>query len=87
MTNFGKRNPLTESYFEGFIKAYLAEDRSKIKDERFNVFTREEIKDKNNSLDLCLIRDDALTNYENFSDTIESDEEVASKLEKLMIFL
>ncbi|MBP1926576.1 type I restriction enzyme M protein [Sedimentibacter acidaminivorans] len=82
MNNFGKRNPLNESHFEGFIKAYLAEDRSKVDDERFNVFTREEIKDKNNSLDLGLIRDDSLTEYEDLPDPIESAEEAASKLEE-----
>ncbi|PKM57449.1 MAG: SAM-dependent methyltransferase [Firmicutes bacterium HGW-Firmicutes-3] len=82
MNNFGKRTPLNESHFEGFIKAYLAEDRNKVDDERFNVFTREEIKNKNNSLDLGLIRDDSLTEYEDLPDPIESAEEAASKLEE-----
>ena len=43
MPSFGKRTPLTEAHFEGFTKAYQAEDRSKVEDERWNVFTREEI--------------------------------------------
>ena len=46
MPSFGKRNPLTEAHFGGFIKAYQAEDRSKVEDERWNVFTREEIAKK-----------------------------------------
>jgi type I restriction enzyme M protein len=82
MDNFGKRNPLTEKHFDGFIEAYLAEDRSKVDDERFNVFTREEIREKNNSLDLGLIRDDSLTEYEDLPDPIESAEEAANKLEE-----
>ncbi len=82
MTNFGKRNPLTENHFDGFIEAYLAEDRSKVEDERFNLFTREQVKEKNNSLDLGLIRDESLTEYEDLPDPIESAEEAASKLEE-----
>lgn len=82
MTNFGKRNPLTESHFDGFVEAYLAEDRSEVEDERFNVFTIEEIKNKSNSLDLGLIRDDSLTEYEDLPDPIESAEEAVSKLEE-----
>jgi type I restriction enzyme M protein len=82
MANFGKRNPLTEKHFDGFIEAYMAKDRSKVDDERFNVFTREEIREKNNSLDLGLIRDESLTEYEDLPDPIESAEEAASKLEE-----
>jgi len=82
MKNFGKRNLLNENHFEGFIKAYSAEDRKKVDDERFNVFTREEIKEKNNSLDLGLIRDDSLTEYKDLPDPIESAEEAANKLKE-----
>ena len=46
MPSFGKRTPLTEVHFEGFIKAYEAENRSKVEDERWNVFEREEIAQK-----------------------------------------
>lgn len=46
MPSFGKRTPLTEAHFEGFTKAYQAEDRSKVEDERWNVLTREEIAKK-----------------------------------------
>lgn len=82
MPSFGKTNPLTEEHFTDFIKAYTAEDRSKIKDERFSNFTREQIKEKNNSLDLGLIRDDSLLNYEDMQDPIESGEEVIANLEE-----
>ncbi len=82
MPNFGKTNTLKEKDFEGFIKAYRAEDRTKIEDERLSCFTREQILDKNNSLDLGLIRDDSILDYEDLQDPIESGEEVIAKLEE-----
>ena len=41
-----------------------------------------EIKNKNNSLDLGLIRDDSILDYEDLQDPIESGEEVIAKLEE-----
>jgi type I restriction enzyme M protein len=82
MPSFGKTNPLKEEHFEGFIKAYTAEDRAKITDERFSRFTREQIRDKNDSLDLGLIRDDSILDYDDLQDPIESGEEVIAKLEE-----
>lgn len=82
MQNFGKTNALKEEHFEDFMKAYTAEDRSKIEDERFNCFTREQIAEKNNSLDLGLIRDDSILDYEDLQDPIESGEEIIAKLEE-----
>lgn len=84
MPSFGKTNPLKGEHFEGFIKAYTAEDRTKVQDERFSVFTREQIKEKNNSLDLGLIRDDSVLDYEDLQDPIESGEEIAAQLEEAM---
>ncbi|MBF7097801.1 class I SAM-dependent DNA methyltransferase [Alkalibacter mobilis] len=82
MPKFGKTNPLKESNFDGFIKAYMAEDRSKVRDERFSCFSREQIKEKNDSLDLGLIRDDSILDYEDLQDPIESGEEVIANLEE-----
>ncbi|WP_078578476.1 class I SAM-dependent DNA methyltransferase [Salipaludibacillus agaradhaerens] len=82
MPKFGKRTPLTEKHFEAFVTAYEAEDRSSIKDERFNVFTREEIQKKDNSLDIGLIADESLSAYENLPDPIDSAEEAIAKLEQ-----
>lgn len=87
MQNFGKTNPLKPEHFEGFINAYTAEDRSKVQDERWNVFTREQIGDKNNSLDLGLIRDDSILDYEDLQDPIESGEEIIAQLEEAMDLL
>lgn len=82
MQNFGKTNALKEEHFYDFIKAYTSEDRTKVEDERFKCFTREHIKEKNNSLDLGLIRDDSIMDYEDLQDPIESGEEMIAKLEE-----
>ena len=81
MPSFGKRNPLTKEHFEGFIKAYTAEDRRQVEDERWNVFTREEIAKNGDSLDIGLIADESLSVYENLPDPIDSAEEAVEKLE------
>jgi type I restriction enzyme M protein len=87
MPSFGKRNPLTKEHFEEFIKAYQAEDRSKVEDERWNVFTREYIRNKDESLDIGLITDDSLSMFENLPDPIDSVDEAVSKLEQAVDLL
>lgn len=82
MPSFGKTTPLKKEHFADFEKAYLAEDRRGINDERWSVFTREEIQTKNNSLDLGLIRDDSVLDYEDLQDPVESAQEVVSRLEE-----
>ena len=64
MPSFGKRNPLTRAHFAAFEKAYRAGDRHAIEDPRWQAFSREEISDKGDSLDLGLIPDESLTRYE-----------------------
>lgn len=87
MSSFGKRNQLTMAHFEDFMKAYVAEDRSKVEDERWNVFTREEITKKDDSLDIGLIADESLSSYNNLPDPIESAEEAIAKLQQAMDLL
>ncbi len=82
MKNFGKTSPLTEAHFDGFIAAFTAADRSAVTDDRFCCFSRDQIKAKNDSLDLGLIRDDSIIDYEDMQDPIESGEEVVAKLEE-----
>lgn len=82
MPSFGKTSPLTEGHFDDFIAAYTADDRSAVSDERFSCFSRDQIKEKNDSLDLGLIRDDSIIDYEDMPDPIESGEEVVAKLEE-----
>ena len=87
MESFGKRNVLTEEHFENFVMAYTAEDRSKIKDERWNSFTRDQIKSKGYNLELGLIKDDSITSYEDLPDPIESAEDAVAKLEEATYLL
>lgn len=82
MKNFNKGNALKESHFDEFVKAYNAEDREKVEDERWNKFTREEIIEKNDNLDLGLIKDESILDYEDLPDPIESAEEAVAKLEE-----
>jgi type I restriction enzyme M protein len=82
MPSFGKTNPLKESHFDNFVKAYTAEDRRNVQDERFSVFTREQIREKGGSLDLGLIRDENALDYDGLQDPVESGEEIAARLEE-----
>lgn len=82
MPSFGKTTPLKAEHFEGFVNAYTAEDRKAVNDERWSVFTREQIKDKNDSLDMGLIRDDSILDYEDLKDPVESGEEIIAQLEE-----
>lgn len=87
MSSFGKRNQLTMAHFENFMKAYVAEDRTKVEDERWNKFTREDIAKKNDSLDIGLIADESLSSYENLPAPIDSAEEAIAKLQQAMKLL
>ncbi|ASP27129.1 MULTISPECIES: N-6 DNA methylase [Bacillus] len=87
MSSFGKRNQLTMAHFEHFMKAYVAEDRSRVEDERWNKFTREDIAKKDDSLDIGLIADESLSSFENLPDPIESAEEAIVKLQQAMELL
>ena len=84
MPAFGKTNPLKQEHFKDFITAYTAEDRHAIEDERWNVFTREEL---GNTLDKGLIRDDSVLDYEDLPDPIESGEECIAQLEEAVDLL
>lgn len=82
MKNFNKSNPLKTSHFDDFVKAYMIENREEIEDERWSRFTREEIREKGDTLDLGLIKDDSILDYEDLPDPIESAEEAVAKLEE-----
>ena len=87
MPSFGKTNPLKKEDFAGFEAAYTAKDRESVQDERWHKFTREEIAEKGNSLDLGLIKDDSLTDYDDLPDPIESAEDSIAKLSEAMDLL
>ena len=87
MKNFGKTNPLKVEHFDDFVKAYEAEDRSAVKDERWSCFTREEIANAGKGLDLGLIKDDSIVDYEDLPDPAEAAEEAAIKLGEAVAML
>lgn len=87
MPSFGKTNPLKAEHFADFEAAYEAADRHALENERFHVFTREQIAEKGNSLDLGLIRDDSVLDYEDLPDPIESGEEAIAQLEEAVDLL
>lgn len=80
MPSFGKTNPLKAETFAAFEAAYTAADRCAVNDERWSVFTREEIIAKGNSLDLGLIRDESVTDYDELPDPTASVEEALENL-------
>lgn len=93
MRSFGKTHPLAHEDFTSFEIAYTAEDRRAIDDERWHVFTRDEIRKRDsagnetNSLDIGLIRDDSIVDYDDLPDPIESAEEVVGMLEDAITLL
>ena len=87
MPSFGKTTPLKKEHFEGFVKAYTAEDRHAVDDERWSVFTREQIAEKGDTLDLGLIRDDSVLDYNDLPDPAESAQEAAANLEEAVDLL
>lgn len=87
MPSFGKTHPLAKEDFAGFEAAYQAPDRAAVQDERWQKFTREEIAQKGNTLDLGLIRDDSVLDYQDLPDPIESVREAADQLEEAVALL
>lgn len=87
MPSFGKTNPLKTEHFADFEAAFEAADRHAVQDERWNMFTREQIAQKGNSLDLGLIRDDSVVDYDDLPDPIESGEEAIAQLEEAVDLL
>ncbi|MGL1885495.1 MAG: type I restriction-modification system subunit M [Reichenbachiella sp.] len=83
MPSFGKRTPFTEKHFEDFENAYNADDRSTVKDERWNCISREYIAKKNDSLDLGLIADDSITKAEDIGEPIDIANEALSELDAI----
>ena len=89
MPSFGKTNPLKLEHFDGFKAAYTANDRHTVSDERWSCYTYEQIAEegKNHSLDLGLIRDDSMLDYDDLPDPIESGEECIAQLEEAVDLL
>ena len=82
---FGKTRPLRKADFEEFIAGY--NDPAKRTGERWSKFTREQIEKHEDSLDLGLIRDDSIKDYDELPDPIESGEEAIAQLEEAVDLL
>ena len=87
MPSFGKTNPLKAEHFAGFEAAFEAPDRRAVQDERLSVFSREQIAERGNSLDLGLIRDESVVEYAELPDPVESGEEAIAQLEEALDLL
>lgn len=87
MPSFGKTSPLKSEHFADFEKAYEADDRHAVKDERWSCFTRKQIEESGNSLDLGLIRDESVVDYNELPDPIDSAEEAVANLEEAVDLL
>jgi type I restriction enzyme M protein len=87
MPSFGKRSPLTLDHFKGFIKAFgddpygRAERQDQGETGRFRSFTREEIKKRNDSLDITWLQDDSVRNGEDLADPAEIADEILTRLD------
>lgn len=87
MPNFGKNTPLKSEHFEEFEKSFDKPWEEKEKIERWSRFTIEEIKAKNYSLDLGLIRDENQIDHDDLPNPVESAEEAIGKLEEAVDLL
>ena len=87
MPSFGVTNPLRKEHFVTFERAFEAENRYVIHDESFNVFMRTQIAEKNNSLDLGLIRDDSVVDTAELPDPIALGEDTIDNLQEAVDLL
>lgn len=92
MPSFGKTNPMTEDHYSGFVKAYEAQDRRAVDDERWRCFSYEEVlKRDKTSLDLKWIKDEdeciegSIEDLmQMLRDTLKEEQEAFAELEKLI---
>lgn len=87
MPSFGKTTPLKKEHFAAFEAAYTAEDRSAVQDERWSKVSRADIAAGGDSLDLGLIRDESLVDYDDLPDPVTSGEECIAQLEEAVDLL
>ena len=87
MPSFGKTHPLKKEDFADFIAAYEAPDRHAVQDERWHIYTRAEVAAKDDSLDLGLIKDDAIIDYEDLPAPAESARAASKSLREAAALL
>jgi type I restriction enzyme M protein len=74
-----KRHPLDESYFADFEKCYTAKTRRE--SERFHSFTREQIADRDDNLDIFWLKDESLDDADNLPEPEDLVSEAVTQLE------
>ena len=82
MPSLGKTNPLAREHFAGFEAAFTAPDRRAVTDERWSVHSREDIAARGDTLDLGLIRDESVMDYDELPDPADAAEEATGLLEE-----
>ncbi|MBN1467570.1 MAG: N-6 DNA methylase [Fusobacteriaceae bacterium] len=87
MQNFGKNTQLKPFDFKDFEDKFDKSWEEKEKIERWSRFTIDEIKAKNYSLDLGLIRDENQIDHDDLPNPVESAEEAIGKLEEAVDLL
>jgi len=86
MPSFGKRNPLTLDHFKEFIKVFgddplgKAKRRSQGEKGRFRRFTRAQIAERNDSLDISWLQDDSVRSSEELADPADIADEILAQL-------
>ncbi len=93
MRSFGKTHPLSLDDFVNFEVAFEADDRRSVEDERWNVFARDDIRkidhegNEVNNLDLGLIKDDSIIDYEDLPDPVEDARKTVGALQDVIRLL
>ena len=87
MPSFGKRSPLTLEHFQAFIAVFGKSPygRSKRTDQgekgRFRCFTREQIKKRNDSLDITWLQDDSVRSGDDLPEPSVIADEILAQLD------
>lgn len=85
MPSFGKRTPLTRDHFVEFEKAYQQKPREDEGEEgRFRCFTREQIAERGENLDISWLRDEDAEHAEDLPEPDEIAEEIIGHLKVAM---
>ena len=79
---FGMINHIKYEHFEKFIHAYQAKYRKQVQDERWTCYSREEIRQRGDTLDLGLLEKKIDLDLEKEIDPCESGEKIALYLEE-----
>jgi type I restriction enzyme M protein len=87
MPSFGKRTPLAIEHFREFMAAYGGDPcaKAKRKDQgetgRFCCFTREQIKKRNDSLDITWLQDESVRHGDDLSEPADIAEQILAQLD------